>query len=181
LNSEQLNWDEAFYSALQLELAEYRDQLEFRFEKQLTIEFPQLDILFVKKKRNAPITKNIAAIFRQCNVIEYKAPDDHVSVCSFYNALGYCYLYLSNHSLDITELSLTIVETGYPGEVIQYIKNSLGWEVEEREPGIHRVRGNGTGFPTQFIESQKLREDENQWIMGLREAAQRNKRQAGSG
>ena len=80
LNTERLNWHLAFYSALQWELAEYRDCLEFRYEEQLTSEPLRIDILIVKKKPEAHITKNIAAIFRVENIIEYKGPEDYLSI-----------------------------------------------------------------------------------------------------
>ena len=168
MSKERLNWHQAFYGAFQWELADYRDYLEFRYEEQLTTEPLRIDILVVKKKQNAPIAKNIAAIFRRDNVIEYKSPDDYVSVKSFNKTLAYCYLYASIHDLAITDISLTIVESRYPQKVIRYIKDAWGWEVEETESGIHQVRGAGMALPIQFIESRKLREDENRWITGLR-------------
>jgi hypothetical protein len=122
----------------------------------------------VKKKRDAPITKNIAAVFRRDNVIEYKGPGGYISEADFNKTLAYCYLYASIHRLSVTELSLTIAGTGYPRELARHIRKVYRWEVREAEPGIHRVSGSGMAFPVQFIEGRKLREEENRWITGLR-------------
>ena len=156
----------------ELELAESQDYLEIHYEDQykerLTTGSLGLNTIIVEKKQNIQIKKNIAAIFRRNNIIEYKSPDDYVSVEFFNETLGYCYLYASTRRLAITDISLTIVESGYPREVIRHIKEAYGWEVAETESGIHQVRGAGMAFPIQFIEIRKLREDENRWIAALR-------------
>jgi hypothetical protein len=85
-DGERINWHQAFYGALHLELDEYRSCLEFETEHQLTAEPLRIDVLIIKKKPEIIIRKNIGVIFRQDNVIEFKIPDDYISVDDFYKA-----------------------------------------------------------------------------------------------
>ncbi|MDR0655207.1 MAG: hypothetical protein LBG22_02735, partial [Treponema sp.] len=67
---EKLKWHPAFLQALQRELAEYRDVLEFKYEYQLTAEPLRVDLLIIKKPKDLAIDKNIARIFRSDNIVE---------------------------------------------------------------------------------------------------------------
>ena len=44
----------------------------------------QIDELIIKVKDNETIQKNIGRIFRKYNIIEYKSPDDYLTVNDFY-------------------------------------------------------------------------------------------------
>jgi hypothetical protein len=59
---------------LQMELQAYRDDLEIRPEYSLTAEPLKIDCVVIKKAKDAVIKKNIAVIFREWNLIEYKSP-----------------------------------------------------------------------------------------------------------
>ena len=58
-----------------MELDEYRNVLQFISEYQLNTEPLKIDVVIIKKSRDIPIKKNIAAIFRKENIIEYKSPE----------------------------------------------------------------------------------------------------------
>ena len=73
-SSSRLSWHPAFVEALQMELREYRDTLEFYPEHPLTAEALRIDCIVIKKVKDAVIKKNIAVIFREWNLIEYKSP-----------------------------------------------------------------------------------------------------------
>ena len=65
---EKIQWHPAFYEAIQAELVEYRDVLYFESEHQLTTEPLRIDVLIIRKRPDALIRKNIAAIFRTINI-----------------------------------------------------------------------------------------------------------------
>ena len=88
-------WHPAFIEAIKLELEEYKDVLEFRSEYQLTAEPLRIDCVIIKKPKDAVIKKNIAEIFRETNLLEYKSPDDYVSVADFYKVYSYACLLMS--------------------------------------------------------------------------------------
>jgi hypothetical protein len=56
-----INWHPAFYEAIRLELDEYKDVLSFHMEYQLNKAPLKMDILIIKKDKDAVIGKNIAS------------------------------------------------------------------------------------------------------------------------
>jgi hypothetical protein len=167
MSEERIDWHAAFYSAIQLELEDYRNMLEFNDEFQLTAGSLRIDVLIVKKKQDIIINKNIAAVFRLHNILEFKGPGDSFSIDDFNKTMAYCYLYASMNHLETSCLSLTIVETGYPREALRKVSAGYGWAVTEAGTGIHLVSGAGMPFPIQIVESGKLPEEENLWIKNL--------------
>ena len=158
-------WHPAFVEAIQLELEDYGDSLEFHAEYQLTAEPLRIDCVVVKKTKDVAIKKNIAAIFREVNLLEYKSPDDYVSVADFYKVYGYACLYSSLVEVPITSLTVTFVESHYPRDLISHLREVRGYKVEEKQPGIYTVSGDI--LPIQVIDSGKLSADENLWLKDL--------------
>ena len=163
MKKKRIAWHPAFVEAIRAELEEYRDVLEFRAEYPLTTEPLRIDAFIVKKRADAVIKKNIARIFREHNIIEYKSPGGYVSRPSFQKAQSY-----ASH-LPIQNLTVTLVESGHPRSLIHHLKADLGHRVKEREPGIYVVKE--MPMPVQIIESEKLRAEENLWLRNLREPA----------
>ena len=161
-----IKWHPAFVEAIRLELGEYADDLDFRVEHQLTREPLRIDLVIVRKKRDVPIRKNIAQIFLGVNVIEYKGPDDYVSVRDFYKVYGYACLYASlDGKADVTDMTLTFVESHRPQSLIAHLLETRGYTVEEKWPGVYIVRGDL--FPIQIIDSRRLPAGENLWLRSL--------------
>ncbi|MDR2733639.1 MAG: hypothetical protein LBC99_03215 [Spirochaetota bacterium] len=107
--SEKLLWHQAFYDAIRLELFDYRDDLEYTFEHQLTSEPMRIDVLIVKKKKDVIIDKSIARIFRGHNIIEYKSPGDYFSIRDFLQVCAYACNYAANTpGVDYSDVSLTL-------------------------------------------------------------------------
>ena len=97
----EIPWHPAFVQALQLELIEYKDVLEFHPELQLTSEPLRIDCVIIKKIKDVEIKKNIAAIFKTWNILEYKSPDDYVSIAGYYKVYGYACLYIFLNDIPI--------------------------------------------------------------------------------
>ena len=159
-------WHPAFVEAIKLELEDYQDSLEFYPEFQLTAAPLQIDCVVVKKKADVVIKKNIAAIFREVNLLEYKSPDDYVSVDDFYKVYGYTCLYASLEKVPVTSMTVSFVETRHPRELLVHLQKTRGYSVEENSPGIYTVVGDI--LPIQIIDSRQLSPDENLWLKGLR-------------
>ena len=121
--------------------------------------------MIIKKSRDISIEKNIATIFRKENIVEYKSPDDYVSVYDFYQVYGYACLYLVLNKADIRDLTLTFVASRYPRELIAHLKEKRGYTVEESRPGIYSIRGDI--LPIQIIDSRRLSAEENLWLREL--------------
>jgi len=148
-----------------MELDAYKDVLEFCPECPLTSEPLQIDCVIIKKTKNVTIDKNIAAIFRTWNLLEYKSPDDYVSTADFYKVYGYACLYASFNNIPITEMTVTFIESHYPEKLLEHLKKVRGYTVEETGPGIYNISGDI--LPIQIIDSRRLSAEENLWLKSL--------------
>jgi hypothetical protein len=158
-------WHPAFYQAIQAELLQYKDILHYEFEYQLTAEPLRMDILIIKKEKDVVIEKNIAAIFKKSNIVEYKSPDDYVSIDDFYKVYGYACLYAALKSVPVTDLTITFMESRYPQDLIKHLAEIRSYRVEEKWPGIYIVSGDI--IPIQIIDSKRLSADDNIWLRDL--------------
>jgi hypothetical protein len=163
--NDRIAWHPAFRSAIRLEFEDYLDVLEFKFETELNDEPLRVDAVIVKKLKDVPIRKNIAAIFRSDNIFEFKSPTDFFSVGDFYKAYGYACLYLSLNKLAITDITITVVETRHPRELLAHLKETRKYQVEEIWPGVYHVVGDI--IPIQIVESKRLVAEENLWLRAL--------------
>ena len=164
-------WHPAFLQAIQLELEDYLDVLTFESEHQLTTEPLKIDVLIIKKKKGVIIEKNIARIFRQFNVVEYKSPNDRATIEAYHKTQCYARLYAALNKVDIAGMSVTMVATRHPKKLLAFLNSR--YTVLHVQPGIYIVTGDTC--PTQIIVSEELSEEDNLWLNSLRndlEAAQ---------
>ena len=163
----KLKWHPAFIQAMQLELFEHKDSLDFRCEYQLTSEPLRMDLLIIKKPKELVIDKNIARIFRTDNIVEYKSPEDYLSIKDFLKVYAYANLYAAiTPGVDLSEVTLTFVESRKPRKLLKYLESVRGYSVKETSPGIYSVGGDY--LPIQIIVSKRLPESENLWLGSLR-------------
>ena len=170
----RIAWHPAFVEALSMELTEYMDVLEIQPELQLTSEPLRIDCVVIRKAGNAVIKKNIAAIFRGTNILEYKSPGDYVSVGGFYKVYAYACLYASLRETPVTDMTISLVESRYPQKLIEHLERVRGYAVEEIRPGIYNVRGDI--FPIQLVDIRRLPGDENLWLGGSKQPAWNTRR-----
>ena len=166
MKQEKIQWHPAFFEAIQLELEEYKDELEFIPESQLTTEPLKIDCVIIKKAKGLIIKKNIAKIFREVNILEYKSPDDYVSISDFRKVNAYAWLYSYIKNVPINSMSITFIESHQPKKLILHLKNELGLTVEKTSAGIYTVTE--AMLPIQIIDSRKLSIDDNLWLKVLR-------------
>jgi hypothetical protein len=159
------SWHPAFIEALQMELQAYRDELEFDREHPLASKPLKIDCIVIKKVKDVAINKNIAAIFRGWNLLEYKSPGDYVSVDDFYKVYAYACLYKSFEKVPVTGLTVSFVESHYPMKLLEHLEKERGYKIAETSPGIYTVSGDI--FPIQAIDSRKLPLEENIWLKSL--------------
>jgi len=164
-NKKDIQWHPAFVVALKALLIDYSDVLEYKLEHPLTTGPLRIDILVIKKRHDAVIKRQIAEIFRQDNIIEYKSPADSLSVNEFHKALARAHLYMALDGVDITDLTLSFVVAAHPRELFRLLRDTLGYTIAEMYPGVFVV--SGAMMPIQIIDIKKLSEDENLWLQNL--------------
>ena len=161
-----IQWHPAFVVALQALLIDYKDDLDYRLEHPLTTGSLSIDMLVIKKRPDVVIKRQIAEIFRLDNIVEYKSPTDYLSVREFHKSFARLHLYAAlTEGADVTGLTLSFVVASYPRELFRHLRETLGYGVEERHPGVFVVAG--AMIPIQIIHTVKLSEEENLWLRNL--------------
>jgi hypothetical protein len=161
---ENILWHPAFCEAMKLELNEYRDVLEFHDEHQLTRGPLRIDVLIIKKLKNIVIDKNIARIFKEHNIFEYKSPDDSLDLHDYRKTHAYKLLHSIQHKIDdIDDISVTMVTSQHPYKLLEYLSNRYNMTSEQK--GIYVIK-HDIGL-SQIVVSKELSEDQNIWLTHL--------------
>ena len=141
---DSIKWHPGFCGAAALELAANRDDLEFYEEHNLSREPLRIDLLIIKKLTGAVIQNEIGRIFRGYNVIEYKSPDDNLTIDDFYKTVGYACIYKglgeTVNKIPAEELTVSVFRESYPHKMAAGLRQS-GMTIEERFQGIYYVSG----------------------------------------
>lgn len=163
-----IQWHPAFYAGIQIEFSQEKEKLEFENEHQLGTKPKQIDVLIIKKESEDVIQKNIGRIFRKHNIIEYKSPDDYLSIDDFYQVYGYACFYKAdtNHVDEIKakDITITFVCKNRPRELMKHLRKERGFRIEGKE-GIYTIYGDY--FPMQLLLTAELLEEENFWLRYL--------------
>ena len=166
----RLQWHSGFSAALRVELEDELDELCIEDEHMLSKKPMQIDVLVVKKKGEQPIRKNIGRIFRKHNIIEYKSPEDYLSINDFYKVYGYTCFYQSEtkrvKDFPPEELTMSFICIHYPQKLLEHLKKFKGIEVEKQEAGLYYLLGDS--FPIQLVIVKELSKEENYWLQNLR-------------
>jgi hypothetical protein len=162
-------WHPVLSAALRLELEPYLDVLEFKVPFALNAAPLEIDTVVIKKIKDIEIKENIADVFKNDNIIEFKGVGDYLSVQDFYKVYAYACLYLCvADNVAATDISITMIETRHPREMIKHLREVRNYEVTEKYPGIYHVTGDF--FPIQIIETQRLEETEHRWLGNIKES-----------
>lgn len=166
----RLQWHSGFSAALRVELEDELDELCIEDEHMLSKKPMQIDVLVVKKKGEQPIRKNIGRIFRKHNIIEYKSPEDYLSINDFYKVYGYTCFYQSEtkrvKDIPPEGITMTFICNHYPQKLLEHLKKFKGIEVEKQEAGLYYLLGDS--FPIQLVIVKELSKEENYWLQNLR-------------
>ena len=159
-------WPPAFVSALQLELKEDAQYLNFTSEHNLNTKPLEVDLLIVKKEKDVEIKNEIGKVFRKHNIVEYKSPDDSLNLNTYMKVIAYACLYKAYEErvddISLDEITITMVRERKPEKLFQWFENN-GYQVEEVFKGIYYVIQE-TSFITQIIVSKQLSKENQKWL-----------------
>lgn len=157
---DKIQWHPAFYAAAGLELRENREELDLIPEYNLSKEPIRIDLLIIKDGGKS-IKNEIGHIMKTYNVIEYKSPEDGLTIDDFYKTVGYACLYkgygASVNQIRLSELTISLFREAYPKELFLALKQE-GHEIEEAYPGIYYVT-NKLPFLAQVVVTSRLRKE----------------------
>lgn len=180
LETVSIQWHLGFCSAAEIELVSNKEDLEFLREFQLSKEPLRMDLLIIKKPANVRIHNEIGHIFKRYNVVEYKSPDDGLSIDDFYKTLGYACLYKglgeTVNEIPAEELTVSIFRETYPRELLKALEKS-GAMIEQHSQGIFYIKGHML-FDTQLVVTGQLAKEAHSSLRVLSKRAQKEDVQA---
>ena len=169
LKKHNVNWHEAATCAVQIELRDYADTLEFKNEYVLGKNHYRIDMLIIKKLTEQPISKNIARIFQSYNLLEIKGIGSSVKINTYYKTIGYAGLLINQLStitqytaLDVT---ITFLSFHYPRKLMKHLICERDLSVVRSSPGIYYI--NKETFFIQIIVTKELLKEENLYLRCL--------------
>ena len=138
-------------------------------EHQLGTKPKEIDVLIIKKNAQDKIHKNIGRIFKGHNIVEYKSPDDYLSIDDFYKVYGYACFYKSDatrsNAIQASDITITLVCHKYPRELMKHLKTEKNFIITQYDSGIYHIEGDT--FMMQLIITPKLSEETNLWLHNL--------------
>lgn len=175
MNETKIQWHPGFVAAMNLEFEENRDNLIYEKEYNLNTKPLEIDLLVIKKDSNVQIVNEIGKLFRGHNIVEYKSPDDHMDIDSFYKAGAYGCLYkASGESVDerpADDITISIVRDAKPEGLFRYFEEH---HIKVTNPyvGIYYIL-DAVLFPTQIIVGRELNQKNHTWIKALSNKVQK--------
>ena len=155
---DKLQWHPAFCAAAGLEFHEDIERLELKPEYNLSKGPIRIDLLIIKEESDRRIKNEIGHIMRTYNVIEYKSPEDALTIDDFYKTVGYACLYKGYgervDAVPINELTVSIFRATRPEKMFLTLQK-YGHKIKEKYSGIYYVTER-LPFPVQIIVTQEL-------------------------
>ncbi|MCM1189502.1 MAG: hypothetical protein NC541_09415 [bacterium] len=165
----KIQWHSAFASALGLDFGPDRADLIFEKEYNLNTKPLEIDLLVIKKEASFQIASEIGKLFRGHNIIEYKSPEDHLDIDTFYKTLAYACLYKAYgktvDAIKAEDITLSIVREKKPTGLFRYFTEH-GCEIVEFGGGIYYLEGK-VWFPTQIVVTDELDDASHIWVKGV--------------
>ena len=165
----KVQWHPGFVAAMNLELAKNRDDLIFVKEYNLNTKPLEIDLLVIKKDTDASIENEIGEIFKGHNILEYKSPQDHLDIDTFYKVGAYASLYKSYgetvDAIKADDITVSLVRDAKPVELFKYFE-AHQYSITCPCRGIYYIEG-AVLFPTQIIVTRELESDAHIWLKAL--------------
>ncbi|MDE6364721.1 MAG: hypothetical protein K2L86_10775 [Lachnospiraceae bacterium] len=155
---DKIQFHPGFYGAAELEFRLETAEIEFNIEYNLSKEPLRVDLLVVGKQNDMQIENEAGRIFKRYNIIEYKSPDDGLTIDDFFKTIGYACLYKAFgktvNQIPEEQVTVSLFRDTYPQELFRTLKKS-GRKIEEKYPGIYYISGN-VQFDVQIVVMNQL-------------------------
>ena len=180
MNEIKIQWHPGFVAAINLELAENRDDLIYEKEYNLNTKPLEIDLLVIKKDKDVQISNEIGRMFKGHNILEYRSPEDRMDIDSFYKAGAYASLYKAyGETVDerkAEDITVSLVREAKPDGLFRYFREHKV-EVSNPYPGIYYVL-DGVLFFTQVIVTRELNGKSHGWLKSLSDKLKKQEMEA---
>ena len=127
---------------MQIRVRVHLQRAELRQEVELGTRPVRTDAVFLIYLEEIPFTDLLGGRFNKRNVIEYKGPDDSLSIDGISKVLGYAFDYKSGgrtvNEIPFEEMSVFIFCHMYPREAFATLEG-MELNISEAEPGIYCI------------------------------------------
>ena len=156
----------AFYSAMELEFRENRNEILCESEHNLNTMPNRIDFLVIKKKEQTVLKSGLGAVFKKYNLLEYKSPNDSLGKKTYYKAIGYTNLYAANEEKvdSLEEMTVSFIRERTPRKLIKQFQE-WGFTITAYEPGIYHVK-KASHVDMQIIVTKEL-DAQYEWLKSL--------------
>ena len=165
----KIQWHPAFAAAMDLELIQNRNDLIYEKEYNLNTKPLEIDLLVIKKNRSVHISNEIGYVFKGHNIVEYKSPEDHLDIDTFYKSMAYASLYKSYgktvDEIKADDITVSLIRDTKPEGLFRYFRGH-GFSVTNPYPGIYYIEGQ-IMFPAQIIATGELDKKHHKWLGAL--------------
>ncbi|MCM1241833.1 MAG: hypothetical protein NC314_03265 [Roseburia sp.] len=176
MNDTKVQWHPGFVAAMNLELAQNRDDLVFEKEYNLNTKPLEIDLLVIKKNTSVNICNEIGKLFKGHNIMEFKSPEDHLDIDDFYKTGAYASLYKSYgktvDEIKAEDITVSIMRETRPDGLFRYFEEH-GYFISNPYKGIYYIEENVL-FPTQIVVTKELEQDNHIWLKALSERLEKD-------
>ena len=174
MSDKKIQWHPGFVAAMDLEFKANRSDLIYETEYNLSTKPLEIDLLIIKKGADVQIANEIGKLFRGHNIVEYKSPEDHMDIDTFYKTGAYGCLYkASGKSVDerrADDITITMIRDSKPEGLFRYFEDH---HIKVTNPymGIYYI-ADAILFPTQIIVGRELTQKSHSWLKALSDKVQ---------
>lgn len=126
---DKIQFHPGFYGAAELEFRLEKTELEFNIEYNLSKEPLRVDLLIIGKSDDIQLENEVGKLFKRYNIIEYKSPDDGLTIDDFFKTIGYACLYKALgktvNQIPEEQITVSLFRDTYPQELFRVLKESL--------------------------------------------------------
>jgi len=144
---ESARYHEAAFAAFVYMLRKHRKNgdVTLEDERQLSKRPLRVDIIIIKKNREAEIENCWARIFRSHNILEYKSPVDSPPDMAVFDKVvhGYAGIYAAQENVPLTDMSATLVCFKKPTELFKALKADFHYKVLRKDKGVYYIVSKG--------------------------------------
>ena len=161
--ADKIHYHPGFYGATELELRLEKADLSFTIEYTLFKEPTRIDMLVITKEQGAQLDNEVGRIFKQYNILEYKSPNQELSIDDFFKVCGYGCMYKAQgdtvNQISEDQVTVSLFRDTYPRELFKALEES-GRTIEQPYPGIYYIKGR-LMFDTQIVVMKQLDADKH--------------------
>lgn len=175
MSDKKIQWHPGFVAAMDLEFKENREDLVYEKEYNLNTKPLEIDLLVIKKDSDVRMVNEIGKLFCGHNIVEYRSPEDHMDIDSFYKAAAYGCLYKAFgktvNERPADDITVTMIRDAKPEGLFRYFKEH-GIKITSPFPGIYYVL-DAVLFRTQIVVGKELDSKNHTWIKALSDQVQK--------